>query len=201
MPAGSCDELFERWKDYATRLADHFAKTVCGAELGELEDVRQTAMVTLLECLQKYAEESETGLFASRLYHEIRKAVIRGANDGSLIRTANRKSHSLNRQGSHVELGIGDGLDASIIQCKPGEDADEIRQAISVALDGVLYAQILRMLFGVDGEPACSQEEAAKRIGCSRSQLGRMKDVAMDALRAELEALGYTEEVLRLARL
>lgn len=91
----------------------------------------------------------------------------------------------------------GDGDGPSILDCL-SDDTDLLediarRESINrvrKAVDSVLperEAEIIRLRYGLDGQPPLPQRVVAERMGISRSYVSRIEKKALNRLRGELE--------------
>lgn len=62
------------------------------------------------------------------------------------------------------------------------EAAEQVRRAVDAVLEG-REAQVIRLRYGLSGEPPLPQREVAARIGISRSYVSRIEKRALEKLR------------------
>ncbi len=66
------------------------------------------------------------------------------------------------------------------------EATKQVRQAVDTVLEG-REAQIIRLRYGLSGEPPMPQRAVAERIGISRSYVSRIEKKALEKLRGQLD--------------
>ncbi len=66
------------------------------------------------------------------------------------------------------------------------EITKQVRQAVDTVLEG-REAQIIRLRYGLSGEPPMPQRAVAERIGISRSYVSRIEKKALEKLRGQLD--------------
>ena len=66
------------------------------------------------------------------------------------------------------------------------EAVEQVRRAVEAVLDG-REAEVIRLRYGLGGEPPLPQREVADRIGISRSYVSRIEKRALERLRGKLE--------------
>ena len=66
------------------------------------------------------------------------------------------------------------------------EAAEQVRKAVDAALEG-REAQVIRLRYGLGGEPPLPQREVADRIGISRSYVSRIEKRALEKLRGRFD--------------
>ena len=67
------------------------------------------------------------------------------------------------------------------------ETVEQVRKAVDAVLDG-REAEVVRLRYGLGGQPPLPQREVADRIGISRSYVSRIEKRALERLRGKLDA-------------
>ena len=67
------------------------------------------------------------------------------------------------------------------------ETVEQVRKAVDAVLDG-REAEVVRLRYGLGGQPPLPQREVASRIGISRSYVSRIEKKALEKLRRHLDA-------------
>jgi RNA polymerase sporulation-specific sigma factor len=63
----------------------------------------------------------------------------------------------------------------------------QVRQAVAQTLSG-REAEIIRLRYGLDGQPPMPQRLVAQQLGISRSYVSRIEKKALERLRCHIEA-------------
>jgi RNA polymerase sigma factor (sigma-70 family) len=67
------------------------------------------------------------------------------------------------------------------------EEIIQVRQAVAQTLSG-READIIRLRYGLDGQPPLPQRVVAQQLGISRSYVSRIEKKALERLRSRIEA-------------
>ena len=54
-------------------------------------------------------------------------------------------------------------------------------------------AKIIKMRYGINGQPALTQREVAKKLGISRSYISRLETKALEIIRIDMEKNNFFE--------
>ena len=77
--------------------------------------------------------------------------------------------------------------DADLLESIVGKErVEQVRRAVVTCLSDQ-EGQVVKMRYGLDGNPPSRQREVAQKLGISRSYVSRIEKRALEKLRRELE--------------
>lgn len=161
------------------RLVAHVAKKYYAASAGQ-DDLISIGTIGLIKAVDTFdpARASKFSSYASRcIENELRMELRRIRRQGQPV------SLQEPLEGS-AQLTLADTLpdpEDMAGGCEQRADAARLRELVRrlPARD----AQILALRYGLDGAPALTQQQAAERLGISRSYVSRIEKRALQALR------------------
>ncbi len=169
------------------RLVAHIVKKYTGA--GEADDLISVGTIGLIKAINTFEYDKNTQLstYAARC---IENEIL------MLIRMGKKHKATISLQECLGE--DKDGNEIELMDVIPGID-DEVEDAVEKnILTEKLYAlmknhldereyEIIKLRYGIGGNPALTQREVAKKLGISRSYISRLETKALDVIKNEIE--------------
>lgn len=126
----------------------------------------------------------------------LKRLGVRVANEILMYFRGQRKSAQDVSLSDYIETGT-DGAPLALMDVV-SEDGDLLEQIANRETVGQLYRAVescltdqeklvIRLRYGLNGEPPCRQREVAQRTGISRSYVSRIEKRALEKLRIALE--------------
>lgn len=175
--------------EHNLRLVMHIIKKYY-TNSSDTEDLVSIGTIGLIKGVSTYKADKGVRLatYASKCIENEILMHFRGqkktANDVSL-------SGALDGEGEGDNLSILDTIadDVDMLEdLARRESIEQVRQAVSSVLSG-RDAQVIRLRYGLDGQPPMAQREVAEIIGISRSYVSRIEKKALDRLKKHLSPL------------
>lgn len=175
--------------EHNLRLVMHIIKKYY-TNSSDTEDLVSIGTIGLIKGVSTYKADKGVRLatYASKCIENEILMHFRGqkksANDVSL-------SGALDSEGESDNLSILDTIadDTDMLEdLARQESIEQVRQAVCSALSG-REAQIIRLRYGLDGQPPMAQREVAEIIGISRSYVSRLEKKALERLKKHLSPL------------
>lgn len=172
--------------EHNLRLVMHIIKKYY-TNSSDTEDLVSIGTIGLIKGVSTYKADKGVRLatYASKCIENEILMHFRGqkktANDVSL-------SGALDGEGEGDNLSILDTIadDVDMLEdLARRESIEQVRQAVSSVLSG-RDAQVIRLRYGLDGQPPMAQREVAEIIGISRSYVSRIEKKALDRLKKTL---------------
>lgn len=172
--------------EHNLRLVMHIIKKYY-TNSSDTEDLVSIGTIGLIKGVSTYKADKGVRLatYASKCIENEILMHFRGqkktANDVSL-------SGALDGDGEGDNLSILDTIadDVDMLEdLARRESIEQVRQAVHSVLSG-REAQIVRLRYGLDGQPPMAQREVAEIIGISRSYVSRLEKKALERLKKHL---------------
>lgn len=164
------------------RLVAHVVKKYYAAE-GSADDLVSIGTIGLIKAVDTFRPErgARFASYAGRcIENEIRMHLRKLRRAGPVV-SLQEPLESAEGDGG---LTLGDALpDDAVMEeaCERGEEARRLR-ALVAALPA-RERELLRLRYGLDGRPPQTQQQAAERLGISRSYVSRLEKRALQTLK------------------
>ena len=197
-------ECFEKFKkgdkeakdkliNHNLRLVAHIVKKYSGA--GEADDLISVGSIGLIKAINSFEYDKGTQLstYAARCIENEILMLLR-LNKKHKIVFSLEESLGQDKDGNDIEL-------ADIIPSQEEEifsvvENNILTEKIMNIIEKHLSereAKIIKMRYGINGQPALTQREVAKKLGISRSYISRLEKKALEIIRIDMEKNNFFE--------
>ena len=197
-------ECFEKFKkgdkeakdkliNHNLRLVAHIVKKYSGA--GEADDLISVGSIGLIKAINSFEYDKGTQLstYAARCIENEILMLLR-LNKKHKIVFSLEESLGQDKDGNYIEL-------AYIIPSQEEEIFSVVENNILIEkIMNIIEkhlsereAKIIKMRYGINGQPALTQREVAKKLGISRSYISRLETKALEIIRIDMEKNNFFE--------
>ena len=197
-------ECFEKFKkgdkeakdkliNHNLRLVAHIVKKYSGA--GEADDLISVGSIGLIKAINSFEYDKGTQLstYAARCIENEILMLLR-LNKKHKIVFSLEESLGQDKDGNYIEL-------ADIIPSQEEEIFSVVENNILIEkIMNIIEkhlsereAKIIKMRYGINGQPALTQREVAKKLGISRSYISRLETKALEIIRIDMEKNNFFE--------